>query len=117
MDVVYFPRKQDIIIAVSRDKIGDHFREKRGGLLRNLLDKSSDKKNWKTKGLKAPAVRVAMFERSRRHTGQGSIERTRIGCGSMSQNGTFVRSTFFARSADVSFAGSFFDIHPLPPPA
>ena len=51
MDVVYFPRKQDIIIAVSRDEIGDHFREKRGGLLRNLLDKSSDKKNRKTKGL------------------------------------------------------------------
>ena len=42
MDVVYYPRKQEII-AVSRDKIGDHFREKRGGLLRNPLDKSSDK--------------------------------------------------------------------------
>ena len=43
MDVVYYPRKQELI-ALSRDKIGDHFREKRGGLLRNLLDKSSDKK-------------------------------------------------------------------------
>ena len=49
MDVVYFPRKQDIIIAVSRDKIGDHFREKRGGLLRNLLDKTSDRKTGKLK--------------------------------------------------------------------